>query len=430
MLDIKFLINNISFVINKIKTRLGKFDINNFLNIYFFYKKILFETEFMQYKKKLLTKKFILYNKNIYHIKYLKYFINIIKENIIFKKKKLKYLLNKFNKLLLFIPNIPSEDVPIGFSDKENKIIYNYGIIKKYNFNIIDHVKFGSINNNIDFISSSIISGSLFSVLRNDMSLLYRALSQFMLDVHTRLNNYCEIYVPYIVKDLCLYGTGQLPKFKDDIYYIYNSKLNNRFCLIPTAEVSLVNLFKDKILFDINFPIKLVSCTPCFRCENKSYGVNNRGLIRLNQFDKVELIQIVKPEFSYKALEELTLDAEKILKMLKLPYRKVLLSSGSMGFSSSKTYDLEVWSPITKSYIEVSSCSNTLDFQSRRINLRYKDISFKKKIFLHIINGSGLAIGRTLVSIIENFQIKSGIVKIPKVLLKYMNNKKYINCLN
>ncbi len=428
MLNIKLILNNISYFEKKIKIRKKNFNINKLLNIYIIYKKMLKEIEFIKYKHNFLSKKVFLYKKKFFHLIYLKYFIKLIKYNIIFKKKKLKLIFIKLNKIMSYIPNIIDDEVPLGKNDNFNKIIYKWGKIRKYNFKIIDHINFGKFNNSIDLETSSIISGSSFSILKNDICMLYRAISQFMLDTHVILNKYSEIYVPYIVKNICLYGTGQLPKFKNYLFHIFNKYEKEKLSLIPTGEVSLVNLFRNKILYDKDLPIKLVSYTPCFRYESKSYGKNNRGLIRLNQFDKVELIQIIKSDFSSICLDKLTLDAEKILKMLKLPYRKVLLCSGSMNFSSSKTYDLEVWSPITNSYIEVSSCSNTLDFQSRRINLRYKNINSKKKEFLHILNGSGLAIGRILVSIIENFQINSGLVKIPKVLHKYMNKKKYINC--
>ncbi len=426
MLNIKFLLKDISYFIKKIKIRNKNFNIDKILNIYLIYKKLLNEIEFMQYKHNLLTKKVFLYKNKVFDLLYLKYFIKLIKYNIILKKKKKDKILNILNEMISYIPNIISDDVPLGDNDNFNKIIYKWGNIKKYNFKILSHIEFGKLSNNIDFNTSNIISGSSFSIIKNDVCMLYRAISQFMLDTHVIINKYSEVYVPYIVKDICLYGTGQLPKFNNDLFHISNKNKKQKLFLIPTAEVPLVNLFRNKILYDTDLPIKLVSCTPCFRYESKSYGKINKGLVRLNQFDKVELIRIVKPEFSSYFLEKLTNNAEKILKMLKLPYRKILLCSGCTNFSSSKTYDLEVWSPINNSYIEVSSCSNTLDFQSRRINLRYKNLKNKKKEFLHILNGSGLAIGRILIAIIENFQIKSGLIKIPNVLLKYMNNKKYI----
>ncbi len=430
MLNIKLLLNNIYFYINKIKIRDKKFNINILLKFYFIYKHLKFDIELLQSKRKILSKKFLLYKKNNIHIIFIKKFIKLIKKNIIFKKKIFNKIYIKLNKILLYIPNIQDDSVPIGINDSSNKIIYKWGIIKKYSFKIIDHLNFGKLNFNLDFDQANIISGKSFSIIKGDLAFLYRAISQFMLDIHIN-SGYYEIYVPYLVKENCLYGSGQLPKFSNNIFYIKNkNNNNNNLVLIPTGEVPLVNLFKNKILNEINLPIKLVSNTPCFRYESKSYGKNNRGLIRLNQFDKVELVQIVHPKKSMINLEELTNDAEKILKMLNLPYRKVLLSTGSMNFSSSKTYDIEVWSPIDNNYIEISSCSNTLDFQSRRINVRYKDLNKNKNIFVHMLNGSGLSIGRTLVAIIENCQIDTGVIKIPNILIKYMNGKKYIKCYN
>ncbi len=428
MLDIKLLLNNVSFFLKKIKDRFCDFDIKYFLDIYYNYKNLKFEIEFLQSKRNFFSKKFFLYKNKKYDFLYLKNIVKLIKYNLFFKKKRINKVLKKLNYIIDYIPNLFYFNIPVGNNDKKNLLIYKWGIKKKYKYKILDHIKLGKFNNNLNFNESSVISGSCFSVMRNNFSLLYRALSQFMLDFHTKKNNYCEVYVPYIVKSISLYGTGQLPKFSDDIFYISTKKKNSNFnyALIPTSEVSLVNLFRNKVLDKNDFPIKLVSNTPCFRFESKSYGKNNRGLIRLNQFDKIELIQVVNSCDSMNYLEKLTSDAEMILKKLNLSYRKVLLCTGSMSFSSCKTYDLEVWSPIDNSYIEVSSCSNTWDFQSRRINVKYYDKKLNKNIFCHIINGSGLAIGRTLVAILENNQIDTGIVKIPNVLIKYMNGLKYL----
>ncbi len=428
MLDIKLLFNNISLFVKKIKIRFPDFDVKKFLNIYNDYRSLKFEIEFFQSKRNFFSKKFFLYKDKNKHILYFKKILELINFNIFFKKKKIKKKLYKLNHIINYIPNIPSSDVPLGKDDNDNIVILNWGKIKKYKFKILDHIKLGKLNNNLNFSESSIVSGSCFAVMKGNFSLLYRALSQFMLDLHILNNDYCEVYVPYIVKTDSLYGTGQLPKFYDDIFYVHSfkKKEKNNYALIPTSEVSLVNMFRNKLINKKELPIKLVSCTPCFRSESKSYGKNNRGLIRLKQFDKVELIQVVDAINSMKYLEELTFNAEMVLQKLNLTYRKVLLCSNSMSFSSCKTYDLEVWSPIDNSYIEVSSCSNTWDFQSRRINLRYFDVSLNKNIFCHIINGSGLAVGRTLVAILENNQVDTGIVKVPKVLIKYMYGIKYI----
>lgn len=419
----KFFLKNIDFFIKKIKIRDKDFDFNFFFKIFYRYKFLKSNIEFLQNKRNFFIKKAFFYKNKKNDFLYIKYFLKLIKFNIIFNKKIFIKIFNIFNKIFLCLPNIPDDSVPIGINDTFNKVLYKWGNIKSYKFKLIDHVKFEKKNNLINFSDACMISGSCFSILKNDFASLYRAISQFMIDIHIK-NNYSEMYVPYIVKEECLYNTGQLPKFKNNLFYVYSNNYKDKLVLIPTSEVSLVNLCRNKIFNELDLPIKFVSNTPCFRFESKSYGYNNRGLIRLNQFDKVELIQIVKPDKSMEYLEELTMDAEFILKKLNLPYRRVLLSSGSMSFSSSKTYDIEVWSPISKSYIEVSSCSNTLDFQSRRLNIKYRNVKYKNKIFPHILNGSALAIGRTFVAIIENYQINKNTIEIPDVLVPYIKKKK------
>ncbi len=429
MFNIKELFKKFFYFIEKIKTRYCDIDFKKIISLYKEYKLLKFKIQYLQLKRNILTKKFFINKTNEKKIIYFKKNINLIKIRISINKTLLKKLFNNINDIFLFIPNVPHVDVPIGINDNYNKVIYYWGDIKKYNFNIVDHIKFGKISGEINFDESIVTSGTNFSVMKNNVAKLYRSLSQFMMDLHTSNNNYCEIYVPYIVNSNSLYGTGQLPKFYNDLFHVTKGNSNNnKLFLIPTSEVPLVNLFKDKILNESDLPIKLVANTPCFRAETVSYGKKNRGLIRLHQFDKVELLQIVHPEKSNFILDDLTNDAEKILKKLKLSYRKVLLCTSSMNFSSCKTYDLEVWSPVDNSYLEVSSCSNTSNFQSRRLNICFKNFKKKKKDFVHILNGSGLAISRVLAIILESCQIKSGVVKIPKVLIKYMNGIKYIKC--
>ncbi len=422
MFNMSFFLKNIDFFIKKIKIRDKNFNFSIFFKIFYRYRFFKNNIELLQNKRNILIKKAFFYKNKKNDFLYIKYFLKLIKFNIILNKKKFIKIFNIFNKFFLCLPNIPDDSVPIGIDDTFNKVLYKWGNIKSYKFKLIDHIKFEKKNNLINFSDACMISGSCFSVIKNDFASLYRAISQFMMDFHVE-NNYSEIYVPYIVKEECLYNTGQLPKFRNNLFYVYSKKYKDKLVLIPTSEVSLVNLCKNKIFNELDLPIKFVSNTPCFRFESKSYGYNNRGLIRLNQFDKVEIIQIVKPNESMKYLEKLTIYAESILKKLDLPYRRVLLSSGSMSFSSSKTYDIEVWSPVSKSYIEVSSCSNTLDFQSRRLNIKYRSIKSKKKIFPHILNGSALAIGRTFVAIIENYQINKNTIKIPDVLVPYIKKK-------
>ncbi|MBZ2279022.1 serine--tRNA ligase, partial [Buchnera aphidicola] len=302
-----------------------------------------------------------------------------------------------------------------------------WGEKRKYNFSPKDHIEIGKKYHQLDWRASAKISGSRFVVMKNDMALLHRALGQFMLDLHTQKHGYIETYVPYLVNNSSLYGTGQLPKFSDDLFYIDNRNKDS-YILIPTAEVPLTNLVAHQIIDAKKLPMMFTAHTPCFRSEASSYGRDSKGLIRLHQFDKVELVQIVKPENSMTALENLTFHAEKVLQLLELPYRKVLLCTGELGFSSTKTYDLEVWFPSQNKYREVSSCSNMGDFQSRRMNARYRINSEKKTQFLHTLNGSGLAIGRTLAAILENYQCSDGRVKVPEILQKkYMQGLKFIN---
>lgn len=354
--------------------------------------------------------------------------INKIKNKIIKYSKKLNIIKNDLTSLLLNIPNIPDTDVPAGINDKNNIKISYWGEKPEFNFKIKNHVEIGIKKNQINFSAGSKLAGSRFVVMQSEIALMYRALIQFMMDIHTKKHGYLEMIVPYLVNYNSLYCTSQLPKFSEDLFHTYTLKNNKKYFLIPTAEVPLTNIIKNETLIEKNLPIKMVACTPCFRSEAGSYGKDNRGLIRMHQFDKVELIHFVKQEDSASSLKELVKNAAKILKLLKLHYRKVLLCTGNMGFGASKTYDLEVWLPSTQEYLEVSSCSNMKDFQSRRMKAFYKkDIKNKNKKLIHTLNGSGLAIGRTLIAILENYQQRNGKIKVPKVLKKYMNNLDFIN---
>ncbi|WAI18530.1 MAG: serine--tRNA ligase [Buchnera aphidicola (Acyrthosiphon caraganae)] len=342
-------------------------------------------------------------------------------------KIELDNLKKKIHYFSLCIPNIPSDDVPEGNTSKNNKEIKYWGKKRQYDFMVQDHITIGKKFNELDWKSSAQISGSRFVVMKGKIALLHRALGQFMLDLHTVDHGYIETYVPYLVRPEALYATGQLPKFSDDLFHInYVNKKN--YILIPTGEVPLTNLFYNQIIDEKDLPIMLTAHTPCFRSEASSYGRDTKGLIRLHQFDKVELVQIVKPEKSVEALEKLTNHAEKVLQLLKLPYRKMLLCAGDMGFTAVKTYDLEVWFPSQKKYREVSSCSNMNDFQARRMKARYRKKSKKENLFVHTLNGSGLAIGRTLAAILENYQHSDGRIEIPKILQKkYMQGLEFIN---
>jgi len=315
------------------------------------------------------------------------------------------------------IPNILNEAVPEGKSEEENVEVSKWGDIPNFDFEVKDHVDLGLSHGWMDFEMAAKLTGSRFIVMRAGMARMHRALIQFMLDTHTGEHGYQEIYVPYIVNEDSLYGTGQLPKFAEDLFKLEGDQ---NYYLIPTAEVPVTNIVRGEITDDAQLPMKFTAHTPCFRSEAGSYGKDTRGLIRQHQFEKVELLHFVRPEDSNDALEELTRNAEIILEKLELPYRKIILCAGDTGFSSSKTYDLEVWVPAQNAYREISSCSNMSDFQARRMQARYRNPETNKPELLHTLNGSGLAIGRTLVAIVENYQQADGSIRIPEALLPYM----------
>ncbi|WP_417655213.1 serine--tRNA ligase [Pseudoalteromonas atlantica] len=342
-------------------------------------------------------------------------------------KKAQDEVLNAINEIALAIPNLPDESVPEGADEDDNVEILTWGTPKKYDFEVKDHVDVGQDLNGLDFEMGVKISGARFTVMRGQVARMHRALTQYMLDTHTDKNGYTEMYVPYLVNSASLYGTSQLPKFAGDLFHTLglvndDGEQQAGFSLIPTAEVPLTNSARDEIYEESDLPIRLTAHTPCFRSEAGSYGRDTRGLIRQHQFDKVELVQLVKPEDSMQALEELTGHAEQILQALELPYRKVILCMGDMGFGAAKTYDLEVWLPAQDTYREISSCSNMVDFQARRMQARFRREGVKKPELLHTLNGSGLAVGRTLVAILENYQQADGSVVVPEVLRPYMGN--------
>ncbi|CAL4321308.1 Serine--tRNA ligase [Buchnera aphidicola (Periphyllus testudinaceus)] len=429
MLDPKILRKSIKEISIQLLNKGFKLNVEKFKNLEKKRKKIQIKTENLRFTQKSISK-IIGKSKNIElkKKKYLKKNIKLSKKINKYKKKFLK-IKQKIYNFSINIPNILFKDVPLGDSELHNKIIYKWGKNKKKNFFVRNHMELGASINGFDWDTASVITGSNFTIMKGNLAKLYRALGQFMLDLHINLHKYQEIYVPYIVNQKSMYGTGQYPKFNSDLFYInsYKNNINKNYFLIPTAEVPLTNLVQNKIFKEKDLPQMFVANTPCFRSESTSYGKNFKGLIRLHQFDKVELVQIVHPKKSNKVLEKITLHAEKVLKLLKLPYRKILLCSGETNFSSSKTYDLEVWFPSQNSYREISSCSNMLDFQSRRIKSRYFDSIKKRNIYVHTLNGSGLAIGRTLAAILENYQLENKKIKIPKILRKkYMNGLKFL----
>ena len=315
------------------------------------------------------------------------------------------------------IPNVPHSSVPAGKSEDDNIEVSKWGTPRDFEFEPKDHVDLGEALGGLDFETATKITGSRFVVMKGPLARLNRALIQYMLDCHTQEHEYEEVYVPYLVNQDSLIGTGQLPKFEDDQF---KTQSEDGLYLIPTAEVPVTNIVRNEILEQKQLPLRMVAHTPCFRREAGSYGRDTRGMIRQHQFEKIELVQIVKPEDSYQALEELTSHAESILQGLNLPYRKVVLCGGDLGFSAAKTYDLEVWLPAQSTYREISSCSNFESFQARRMLTRYR-VENKKTELVHTVNGSGLAVGRTLLAIMENYQQDDGSITVPEVLVPYMN---------
>jgi len=336
---------------------------------------------------------------------------------------RLAEVLQKLTDVAMELPNIPQEDVPAGKSEDDNVEISRWGEPKSYSFEPKDHVDLGESLSGMDFETAAKISQARFVTLQGPLAKLHRALTQFMLDQHTEENGYTETYVPYLVNSDSLRGTGQLPKFSEDLFAIKDTDLY----LIPTAEVPVTNIVRDTISTDKQLPLKFVAHTPCFRSEAGSYGRDVRGLIRQHQFEKVELVQIVRPGESDAAHEALTGHAEGILQKLELPYRKVLLCIGDLGFSSSKTYDLEVWLPSQQTYREISSCSNFQAFQARRLQARWRNPETNKPELVHTLNGSGLAVGRTLLAVMENHQDEQGGIYIPEALRPYMGGQEKIS---
>ncbi len=346
----------------------------------------------------------------------------------------LEQIQNSLQKILLEVPNLPHTSVPEGKNEEHNVQIRHWGEPRQFDFEIRDHVSIGEGLGLLDFETAAKLSGARFSLMKGGLARLHRALAQFMLDIHTQEHGYMEAYVPYLVNRDSLRGTGQLPKFEQDLFAINTGGTDHsteasspEFHLIPTAEVPITNMVRDEIVPLQSLPLKYVAHTPCFRSEAGSYGRDTRGLIRQHQFDKVELVHIVHPDQSYEALEQLVGHAEKILQKLSLPYRVMTLCTGDMGFSAAKTYDIEVWLPAQNTYREISSCSNCEAFQARRMQARFRNEK-GKPMLLHTLNGSGLAVGRTLVAVLENYQNADGSVSIPEVLGPYMNGLDQLVC--
>ena len=419
MLDIKLIRENPDFVKERLKTRDEAlvFVIDEILTVDKERRKLIAEVEQLKAEKNKLSKEIGKLFKEGKKEEAQKAKEEVVAKNerIECLEKELKEVEKRFNNLLLTVPNLPYESVPVGKDESENVEVRRWGEPRKFDFEPLPHWEIGEKLGILDFERGAKLSGSRFTVMFKEAARLERALINFMLDIHTKEHGYTEVWSPVLVKPEILTGTGQLPKFEEDLYKICDEDLY----LLPTAEVSLTNLHAGEILKEEELPKYYTAYTPCFRREAGSHGRDVRGILRQHQFDKVELVKIVKPEESYNELEKLVNEAEKILQLLELPYRVVELCTGDLGFSAAKTYDIEVWIPSQNMYREISSCSNTEDFQARRAKIRYKTKEGKNE-FVHTLNGSGLAVGRTLLAVMENYQKPDGSFDIPEVLQKYM----------
>lgn len=418
MLDINLLRNDIKQVATNVAGKKVTLNIETFQHLEAIRRQLQIDLEALQAKRNSLSKQIGVLKSKQQDSSHIMQQVAIIGDSLNQTETEFNQINQQLQDFLYTLPNLVDSSVPNGSSELDNKLIRTCGVVREFDFVIKDHVELGAIlNNQIDFDTASKISGSRFSILKGQIAKLHRILGQFMLDVHTQQHGYSETYVPYLLNSASMLGTGQLPKFEGDLFKTYLG--NKPFYLIPTAEVPLTNMFSNALLSNKSLPLKFVAHSPCFRSEAGSYGRDTRGMIRAHQFDKVELVQIVQPQDSFSALEELTHHAETILKLLELPFRTMLLCNADTGFSSAKTYDIEVWIPSQGAYREISSCSNMTDYQTRRISARYKNEQGKNQL-LHSLNGSGLAVGRTLVAILENYQNADGSITIPHALRDLM----------
>lgn len=431
MLDIQLLRQDLNNVAQKLLHRGFKLDTETFQSLEQQRKQLQLRTEELQAQRNNLSKQIGGLKVQGQHDQANEIMAEVAKIKIELEDTEQKYqsIQTQINEMLLNIPNLPHVDVPVGKDENDNIEIRRVGTPREFDFPIKDHVDLGEPLG-LDFKTASELSGARFSVMRGPIARLHRALAQFMLDTHTQQHGYIEHYTPYIVNPEILLGTGQLPKFAEDMYKIdcgLDEQKQEQY-LISTAEITLTNTVRERVLSKDELPKKLTAHTPCFRSEAGSYGKDTRGLIRQHQFDKVEMVQIQRPEHSYAALEEMVGHAEKILQLLELPYRVIVLCTGDMGFGAAKTYDLEVWVPAQNTYREISSCSNCEDFQARRMQARFKDEEGKNQL-VHTLNGSGLAVGRTLVAILENHQNADGSINIPKALQPYLGGQSLLKAV-
>lgn len=442
MLDIQLLRNELDEVAARLGNRNFKLDTEAFINLEQERKQVQTRTQELQAKRNAASKQIGIAKSKGEDASHILSAVAGLGDQLKAEEERLAAIQSQMQGLLLSLPNLPHETAPVGKSEEDNIEVRKVGTPPKFDFEVKDHVDVGGPLG-LDFDTGAKLTGARFTLMRGQIARLHRAIAQFMLDTQTEKHGYSECYTPYIVNDLTLQGTGQLPKFKEDLFqvsfggaegkktevevFLKGSEENPRgvrtedryWYLIPTSEVTLTNTVRDEIVPLESLPIKLTAHTPCFRSEAGSYGKDTRGMIRQHQFDKVEMVQIVHPDKSYEALEEMVGHAENILKALELPYRVVLLCTGDMGFGSAKTYDLEVWLPAQNTYREISSVSNCEAFQARRMQARYRNETGKPEL-VHTLNGSGLAVGRTLVAILENYQNADGSVTVPAVLQPYM----------
>jgi len=441
MLDVQLLRSDLAGAAKRLSERGVRLDVAGFEALEAKRKSVQTETQELQAKRNQLSKQVGQLKARKEDASALIAEVNAQADRLKALERELETIQSSLSDFLLDVPNVPHESVPVGKSADENVEVRKFGAPHAFDFTVKDHVDVG-VPLGLDFDAATKISGARFVVMKGEIARLHRAIAQFMLDTHVREHGYTEIYAPYIVNDLSMAGTGQLPKFESDLFQVgfgvaagettpeavagdAGVAQQRKWYLIPTAEVPVTNIVRGEILALDQLPLKFVCHTPCFRSEAGSYGKDTRGMIRQHQFDKVELVQIAHPEKSYDGLEELTGHAENILRKLGLPYRVVTLCTGDMGFSAAKTYDIEVWLPAQKTYREISSCSNFEAFQARRMQARFRNEKGKNEL-VHTLNGSGLAVGRTLVAILENYQQSDGSVVVPEVLRPYMGETRVI----
>ena len=419
MLDRKYIRENISEVKKALENRNMEMNLDEFEKLEEERRDLLYETEQLRHKRNVTSDKIGKLKREGEDASQMIEEMREVSDQISEYENRLSVVEEKLDKFLLSIPNIPHKDVPVGMTEDDNKEIRRWGEPRKFDFDFKAHWELGEDLDILDFERGSKVAGSRFTFLKGAAARLERSLVSFMIDLHTQEHGYTEVFPPYMANSDSMTGTGQLPKFEDDMFKIEDKD----YYLIPTAEVPVTNMYRDEILKDENLPIYHTAYSACFRAEAGSHGRDTRGIIRQHQFNKVEMVKFVKPQDSYEELENITSDAEEVLQKLGLPYRVVTLATGDLTFASAKTYDLEVWIPAYDSYREVSSCSNFEDFQARRAGIRYRPDENSSAKYVHTLNGSGLAIGRTVAAILENYQNEDGTITIPEVLQPYMGMK-------